>query len=149
MKKCPTPNFLCWSKLLGVILHLLVTILNISFWNIAYYNSFQSVDKMVNARCIHDEMKFAIKDQSPQEYDRLPSTSDSKTLFHKSVSTEKVFQKIITGQHSGSSQTFSEAQTLSNHGFIEDFEFIFHYFKLVLRSFVNVKTDCTVTLDFY
>ena len=68
MKTCPKKLLLSSTELIIVFFHLLTTIdvlmLNIMIWESLFLD-------VGSARCIHDRLQFAIKDQSPQVYEGL------------------------------------------------------------------------------
>jgi len=91
MKKCPKQLF-SPIKVIFLFYHFLIIIVGFSMW--AFIIEESLFVTVADARCIHDQLKFAIKDQSPQVYDGLTSfpTTQHSLIEEKTSSTESFVQ---------------------------------------------------------
>ena len=99
MKICSRSYFLCLNRLFWILLHLLLTTMSMSIWCITFQDPLAMIKNVAYGRCIHDDLRFAIKEQSPQQYD------ESQPVFP------------ATDVQSSNSQSKSESPTLKNHKF--------------------------------
>ena len=96
MKICPI--FIQYlTKISFLALHLFFVTFGYLMWNIVLSQSLMISSRLANARCIHDQLQFAIKDQSPQVYNiPMPVPTTQKSSQGLATSASSI---VFTGVH--------------------------------------------------